>query len=135
MRKELTVCGLILITLGCTNSGSKVFKESSIVEDLCQILTITGDISSDLQVDSIFDMIEAIPLETKDKYLITEIIKARIVDEMLILQDKAERLFVFDLHGKFLNEISAKGRGPGEFSELRDFEIDNEKHLYILDFE
>lgn len=119
-----------------------MFSCSNEKTDKCEInnthrvnLAIKGDINNLLQIDSIFSDIRTIPLETNEECLITSIVKVRFHADKMFLQDHAEKLFVFNTNGKFLYKIGKKGRGPGEFLELRDFDIDKDGNIYILEFQ
>lgn len=51
-----------------------------------------------------------------------------------ILDDKVNKLFVFDKNGNFKRSISEQGRGRGEYLELADFSIDRKNEvIYLLD--
>ena len=114
----------------CGN-GKKETDESEIISNNRITLKINGDINNLLQIDSIFTDIKTIPLETKDECMIEEIVKAIFYDNKLFLQDNMKRLLVFNTNGKFLYEIGKIGRGPGEFLDIRDFDIDKEGNIYI----
>ena len=57
----------------------------------------------------------------------------KIVNNRLIIVDRADRIFIFDLNGKFLNYISKKGNGPGEYLHISDISS-SEGNLYILNY-
>jgi hypothetical protein len=42
-------------------------------------------------------------------------------------------LLVFDRTGAFVRKIGKKGRGPGEYGRLWDFDVDSE-HIYLYDY-
>lgn len=44
-----------------------------------------------------------------------------------------KKIFVYNDSGDFLNVIGSEGRGPGEYLELRDFQVHNGR-VYILDY-
>jgi hypothetical protein len=121
--------------LSCINPKKEKTSESAISNSNRTTLFVRGDINNLLQIDSIFSDITAIPLETNENCLITQVDKVLFYGEKMLLQDHAQRLFVYDLRGKFLYEIAKQGRGPGEFSELRDFDIDKDGNIYILQYE
>ncbi|MDX9697590.1 MAG: 6-bladed beta-propeller [Bacteroidales bacterium] len=97
-------------------------------------LKIKGNIDNILQFDSIFSDIRIIQLETNNECLISNIVKVLFYEDKIYLQDKFQKLLMFNANGRFLSSIGKKGRGPGEFLELRDFDIDNDGNIYILDF-
>jgi hypothetical protein len=120
--------------LSCNNMKNGVNQSGEIIKENLIHLKIKGNINSTLQIDSIFTKIETIPLETKRECLITTIEKVLFYEDLLLIHDKAEKLYVFNINGKYLYEIGKKGRGPGEYSELRDFDLDKNGNVFILDY-
>lgn len=118
----------------CNNGNKKQSNGSEINKTNLTNLKIREDFNNLLQIDSIFNDITTIPLETKEECLITEIDKVLFLGNKMLIQDRAQKLFVFNTDGEFLNEIGKKGKGPGEFIELRDSEIDKDGNIYILDY-
>lgn len=85
--------------------------------------------------DTLIDKYYFIPLETRDECLIGSISGLQYFDDKFYILDRnAGQILVFDTGGKFLAKISPKGRGPGEYSLLRDYKIDNEGNIYVLSF-
>jgi hypothetical protein len=125
---------LIYSLFSCINNKNETTESSEIIKNNRLNLKINGGLDNLLQVDSIFKDIEAIPLETRNECLITSITKALFYKDKILLHDNAARLLVFNINGKFLYEIGKQGRGPGEFSELRDFDLDKDGNVYILDY-
>mgnify|MGYP002518549550 FL=1 len=78
---------------------------------------------------------KVIPLETKNECIIQNVRSLEIYeDHIYLLDDKANKLFVFDKNGLFKRTISAPGRGHGEYLELADFSIDRKNGvIYLLD--
>lgn len=68
-----------------------------------------------------------VPLETTQESLIGRVDKMIIKDGRIYILDIALKraLYVFDLTGKFLFKIDRKGKGPGEYTDLRDFIVDD----------
>jgi hypothetical protein len=71
-----------------------------------------------------------IPLETTDTALLAYIREIISTDDYFFVRDK--HLYMFDKQGKFLHKISRQGRGPGEYVQLDDCDVDD-KHVYLLD--
>ena len=74
-------------------------------------------------------------LETKPECVVQNIRSLEIYKEdIYILDDRANKLYVFDGNGKFKRTISSPGRGHGEYMKLADFSIDRTKEvIYLLD--
>jgi len=86
------------------------------------------------KISAIADSIGYIQLETDSGCLIRNIRQLYISNDRIFVRDQQQKVFVFDLHGGFLNEIGAKGKGPGEYIYVYDFALDNErKKIYLLD--
>jgi hypothetical protein len=82
-----------------------------------------------------FSYIRYIPLQTDENCLIGGVGKVLIRDNRIYVADyyKAFALFVFDLEGKFLFKIAQRGQGSNEYIDFRDFDIQNNGDIYILD--
>lgn len=74
-----------------------------------------------------------IPLETNDESIMGDIDKIIIKNQKIYILDskKTKSLFVFDLRGKFLNKICRKGRGPGEYIQIKDFQVMENDEIII----
>lgn len=52
----------------------------------------------------------------------------------LVISDFGDmRLKSFDLEGRYLDSFGSKGKGPGEFQSILDFDIRGEDMLYVID--
>ena len=126
---------LILFTFSCSPKKSEIITNESCInrKDYTSII-IPEHYENKLQFDSIFSFIEAIPLETNSHCLISSASKVYVSDSLIYILNSRNNLYVFSNSGKFIQEISRRGKGPGEFLELRDFAVDNTGKIYILDF-
>jgi hypothetical protein len=71
-----------------------------------------------------FSSIEIIPLETLPDVLIAGVGKMIVHQDMYYTLDPTQSIIsVFDQTGKFLFKIDKKGKGPGEYLFIRDFNI------------
>lgn len=93
------------------------------------------DSENDVSIFNIFSKIEIIPLETSDTCLIGSIDKLILYDSKYYLLDtKQNCVFIFSQDGKFIQNIKRVGRGPGEYSYVYDFIINEYDHtLELLD--
>jgi hypothetical protein len=119
---------ILLLILSSCRYGNKSSEKSDYIT-----LKMQGDINNLLQLDSLFSHIKAVPLETKDNCLISEIVKIIYRDDLIFIKDFNHKLLVFDTEGKFKYEVGKKGRGPGEVFWLHDFDVVG-KFIYILDY-
>lgn len=83
--------------------------------------------------DSIFRFSHYIVLETNDKSLIRHIGKIVFAgDDIYVLDDRENKILVFDENGKYIRQHSHLGQGPGEYLSLRDFQVKGDT-LFLLD--
>lgn len=89
-------------------------------------------------VDSIgyslfIDSIEYINLETNDSCLIKKITDMAVSENRLFVFDQSQQtIWIFDREGKYLNKIYKKGNGPGEYSQIYQFEYDSKDNQIVV---
>lgn len=67
------------------------------------------------------DTFSIIPLETNEQCLVSQIDKIEILgNKILIRDDLAKSVFIFDLDGTFISKICKIGHGPGEYVGITD---------------
>ena len=82
---------------------------------------------------SIFEAPQVVVLETNDSCVIRSIYSMEVYkDNLYILDDVAQALYVFDKKGNFLHRIGHRGRGHDEYVELSDFSIDRDNGIVYL---
>ena len=84
-----------------------------------------------LHSEDIIESYRYIQLETKDNTLLGEVKGLKVVDDKLFVLSQ-DVISVFDMEGLFLFNIAAIGRGPGEYSKITDWSIDN-GIVYVYD--
>ena len=81
----------------------------------------------------LFDSAKYVRLETGSDCLINKISKIIFFDNLFyILDNRQNVLFVFSDAGKFLWKIDKRGNGPGEYRQINDFDLSNNR-LYLFD--
>ncbi len=86
-----------------------------------------------IKLSEVFDSISIIPLQTGPDCLIGKINSIFMNDSHIFILDIVrESLYIFSRDGKFVNKICNVGKGPGEYTDVLDFFIDNEKKQIIL---
>ncbi len=75
--------------------------------------------------------IEYIKLETITESLLKSIDQIELCDSFIFVSDR-KKLIQFNNKGKFIRQIGAEGRGPGEFIYIRDFCIDENRRLIFI---
>ncbi|MDR2147845.1 MAG: 6-bladed beta-propeller [Tannerella sp.] len=74
-----------------------------------------------MQLDSLFDDVFFVKLETTEESLIGRISQILFTRDRIIVvdQDIAKNILVFDRSGKFLNSVGSIGQGPEEYTAIQ----------------
>lgn len=131
MNKAINCMFIILAFVMCISCGS--YNTATMYADT---ISIDGATRCDSLIFSdFFKAPKVVLLETKPECVVQNIRSLEIYKEdIYILDDRANKLYVFDGNGKFKRTISSPGRGHGEYMKLADFSIDRTKEIiYLLD--
>ena len=123
--KLFTYIALIMLLVAC---GSNPTDSSQ-----GNIYNINPEKESPIE-DFISEYVGHVALETTDKSLIGTPSIIKISGNDIYIYSYDEGVMRFDVHtGKFLNQIGRKGRGPGEYVHLADFDIyDGKLYAYSM---
>lgn len=119
--------GIFFFIVACENSNKRINNQNTITIDLVNK-------SEDFNLKKIFSDIEVIPLESEHECQLMSPTKAVVKDRNIFIMDFSRGLFMFDSNGNFVRQIGTQGKGPGEWLEARDFFIDQEGNILILDY-
>ena len=125
----LIVCVMIITACNTRDSARKVSQTK-----LPYNIDLEGSIDNieSVQLSTIGKKLEYIPLETDTACLLRRIENAAVGDSFIFATDGGI-LFEFDRKGKFLKQIGSAGRGPGEYSRVADFIIDEKsREIFVL---
>ena len=115
---------------GCSKKG-----DGQMIED-GQTIPVIFNPDKFPPLDSFISEITVIPLETNDKCLLREHLHGvKVHQDLIYFNNMGQELYVFDMNGKFVREISSRGQGPGEFLMVHDFIFTNEGTIEILDYQ
>lgn len=127
-------CILVMLFLClCISCGS--YNAATMYADADTISIDKATMCDSLVFSDYFYAPKVVLLETKPECVIQNIRSLEIYKgDIYILDDRANKLYVFEGNGKFKRTISSPGRGHGEYIELADFSIDRTKGIiYLLD--
>lgn len=133
MNKAINCMFIILAFVMCISCGS--YNTATMYAD-ADTISIDGATRCDSLIFSdFFKAPKLVLLETKPECVVQNIRSLEIYKEdIYILDDRANKLYIFDGNGKFKRTISSPGRGHGEYMKLADFSIDRTKEIiYLLD--
>ena len=127
----LVVCVFTMTLLGCRHKEKVSVFVANDMKDSC----LVSSLSNTLDMNSYVDSLSFISLDDSDaNSFIKDINKCIIKNDRIYILDffGTESVKVFDLSGKFLFMVGAKGGGPGEFFRTFDFDV-NDNGIYLLD--
>lgn len=78
-----------------------------------------------LSFNEIIDTIEFIPLETKNECLVGRILNT-VFNSDYIFINQPSGIFQFSSGGNFIRQVGQRGRGPGEYMQMRDIILVND---------
>lgn len=86
----------------------------------------------EVNLSEIAESAEYIELETTDESLLGPIANAIFTKEFIFVEQYNRPLAQFDMSGKFIRHIGRLGKGPEEYTMIREFSIDEERRkIYI----
>lgn len=126
MKRYWYILSLFSILISCKEPAVPELQENTGID-------IQWPSTNVMDAASIIDTILYIPIETHVDGLFGKVTKLMADDNKIYIFDrnKANALLVFDITGKFLYKAGNKGGGPGEYSLLWNFTID-EHFIYLL---
>lgn len=135
MRKYILLIFISALQACSIENKEEAIKQIDANPNVKTINIDNGDYKENISFAEYFNSPKTILLETADNCLIQEVQSLEIYENNIyILDSKANRLFVFDMEGRFLHQIGSPGSGPGEYVQISDFTIDREKRIiYVFD--
>lgn len=128
--RSLIIPILLSATFISCNSGADKGVNSNRVIDIEKSI---GSIEI-VNLSEVAKSINYIPLETNDSALISNISRIICENDKIYVTDNSDKLYIFDLNGKYLNTLNRKGRGPQEYNVLRNFKVDEKSgDIFVLD--
>lgn len=123
---------LFVIAIGCS-TGDKSEQNGDADIKVIHIESPWSD--STIFLSSLVSDVSVLPLEYNEASMLGEVVKLKIHDDKIYVQDKHKSsLSVFDITGRFLNQIGRQGRGPTEYINIRDFDVNESTgHVLIYD--
>jgi hypothetical protein len=125
-------CLIFLNLIGCTSSNNPPILNKGLIRIPIreEAFLLKDTLSNHMIIDKI------IKLESHPSALMGIIWQIETADSLIFIrkQDQTGDLLVFSADGKFLRNICAKGKGPGEVMRLSGFMVDStSKRVYLLD--
>lgn len=86
---------------------------------------------------NLFSNFHIIPLETRKECVFSQISNIKLINDTIFILDRmsTKGIYFFTKQGKFINKIQKIGRGPGEYINVCDFDVeinDNSILIFVL---
>ena len=119
---------LIILILCFVNCSDPQEKHDQAIE-----LDIAGALKNkkEIKLSQIAESIQYIPLETNPRCILGKIRKVHLAGALIFVSDLKD-LSIFNTQGQFINRISKNGRGPGEYTNIWDFDVLPEHRLIFV---
>lgn len=135
---------ILLLTLSAVIifSGCKTSEYSPLLEGVKHEVIKFSDLKHkgfEYLPDRITNKIKYVVFDDSDEnYLFGDNIKSiRIIDGQIYLlywmQWDNQGLLVFDMDGKGVKKLDKRGRGPGEYIQISDFDVDADGNTWVVD--
>lgn len=134
--KHISYIIILLLSFYSCQSQSKKECEFSqvgnIVTENLQMIKVEVE-SSDFE--NLGDFLEtASYIQLAAEPLLTTIQEVQIKNEKIYVQDKLDRVICYDMQGNVLYKIDAKGNGPGEYTDVNTFVVNEiSRELVVFD--
>lgn len=133
MKRNLKILLIVLISaFGCKENN----KSKNQALHNIKIPSISSlNIENKEKLSSVVDSSFITRLETKPECLISSIDKMIMYNNRIYILDKknSNGVFEFTKRGKFIRKIGKKGKGPGEYTNLKGFTI-NKNEIILFDW-
>jgi hypothetical protein len=118
---------IIVVTISC--------KQSTTKSEFKNIINITkNNIIDEIKISELCDTIWEVKLRTQNNEVIGRISRVIATDSIILIADfKQQKIFLFNIHGDYINTINGKGKGPNEYHKISDVFINNWNEIEIID--
>lgn len=124
--KNLLLLLLLATFISCTEKPEN--KETNQVETIA----VFGGETGNIPWEDFVEKIEIVPLETSSEALFPQT-SSIYVDNNIYVFSYGKNLSVFSKNGKFLHKVGQKGKGPEEWTYIKDFQVDSIGNVYLTD--
>lgn len=121
-----TIAICIMLTLGACSNNTNTSDTH-----IKKIKLNLSKVKSIKRVSELFSDISLVKLETSPTVQIGEIIKIFVNASYIYISD-GKSVYQFDVNGNYLNQLNSQGKGPGEYTSIYDFVVDQDNTIEVL---
>lgn len=126
--KYIIAINILLIAYSCSNSNNQTRMQ--LVNDFISLDSLENEAISGLDINEI----EIISLETTEESLFGILSKVVYYNNyFFIFDEQTKGVYCFSREGNFISKVRKVGKGPGEYIQIGDFDIDKEGNLLLWD--
>jgi len=127
---------IIFLATSCTDKSNSSNDGYSSDNSPITIKIDKNNVNDELRLSSYVESVKYVPLETNDSSIIGQIFQIEVTEKNIFVLDlwSQKKLFMFKSDGAFIRTIGAYGVGPGEYTEISSFVIDEKTNtIFLLD--
>lgn len=114
------IISFILFVALFANASCKKVKETNYEESI--LINLNDKFLNN--ASQVFEDIKYLQIDAGRDEPIGDIVSLKVFDNIIVVFDEQqEKLFIFDTNGVYLSTINNKGKGPGEYLSLSDYNI------------
>lgn len=100
-------------------------KEKSVLNETHYKFSFS-DYNQQLPLESIFESVEVIPLDSRNAPIIGKIGKVMLKNDLFFIQDiLTHTISSFDTQGNYIRTLDKRGKGQGEYLQINDFDLND----------
>ena len=126
---------LIIVCLSLFSCTSEFSKGKYVIDTIHPVITLDR-YEKEFDLQDFIENISYCKLETSPESLLGNIDKMMVDSSSLFIFDRytCNALYRFSRSGKFITKFGKQGRGPEEYIEIYDFDVDfDNKQVLLLD--
>lgn len=126
--KSLPVLLLLLVLFSC--KSDKRPETENVLEAMFTV-DCSKSLPLELRLSDLCEDVELVSLDDSGDFLVGEIGRVKYICNHFFVLDESESLFVFDRDGRGRTILNRKGKGPGEYLDVLDFDLTSDSLICL----
>lgn len=128
-------CNLIIMLVFVISvSSCRNLSDKNIGQETIFLKMHPGDLPDDSKLSDVVKGVRLIPLETAPECYINAIVRIFVGDKHILVLSPGsmQYLYLFTMEGKFVRKIGKPGKGPEEYTGIRDISVfEDQQKVYL----